>query len=188
MGTKWTLKDLTGQRFGHLTVLRLDPVRDSQGGARWVTRCDCGAIRTVRSTHLLHRKAREMSCFPCSVERSRLKTFNRSIFVAHMFTRYARGAKVRNVPFSLTHEQLGELLLGNCFYCGSEPRQYNRTFRGNLGAFPYNGIDRLANNLGYFFENCVSCCGTCNIAKQDMSVHAFVSWASKLAGNLQNAA
>lgn len=35
------IKDLTGQKFGKLTVIRLDG-RDAHGNARWLCKCDCG--------------------------------------------------------------------------------------------------------------------------------------------------
>ncbi len=48
-------KDLTGERFGKLTVLRLgDPARSPGGKAirRWVCRCDCGREITVNQNSL----------------------------------------------------------------------------------------------------------------------------------------
>lgn len=53
-----TKKDLTGQRFGRLTVLadagRID------GRVLWLCRCDCGKETTVRSSNLV--KGRVTSC------------------------------------------------------------------------------------------------------------------------------
>lgn len=184
MGIQWILKDLTGKNFGRLTVQRRDPVNDSQNGARWIVRCICGIEKTVRSTHLLNNAT--VSCGCWNEEKKKLKEFSRDDFLSHMLTRYQKGAQVRGIYWNLTPEQLDELMQGDCFYCGAKPQQRNRQ-RGSAGAFLYNGIDRLANHLGYFFENCVSCCGTCNIAKQDMSVHAFTSWAARLAENMPNA-
>jgi len=183
MGQRWMLKDLTGKVFERLTVLGRDPINDSQNGARWIVRCECGKVFTVRSTHLLNNATKSCGCW--SRDRAKLKEFTREVFVAHMLTRYQRGAQNRGIHFSLTVDQLDELMQGSCFYCDEQPSQRNK-MRGNIGAFQYNGIDRLANHLGYFSENCVSCCGTCNVAKQDMSVHAFMSWAARLAENLPN--
>lgn len=182
MGEKWVLKDLTGKVFGRLTVLSRDPLNDSQDGARWKVHCACGIEKIIRSTHLLNKKT--VSCGCWNIEKKKLKQLSRASFVSHMFTRYKNGADARGIYWNLTPEQLDDLMLGVCFYCGAEPLQKNRTQRGNAGAFLYNGIDRLANHLGYFFENCVPCCGTCNVAKQDMSVHAFMAWVARLAENL----
>lgn len=57
------LIDLTGQRFGRLTVLHRDANRIWQNGAisvRWVCRCDCGATVTVLANSL--RKGATKSC------------------------------------------------------------------------------------------------------------------------------
>lgn len=34
--------DLTGQKFGRLTVLYEYPKRNNSGGVQWVCQCECG--------------------------------------------------------------------------------------------------------------------------------------------------
>lgn len=53
------LVDLTGERFGELTVLARDE-NDQFGRARWRVRCSCGIEKVVSSTHL--REGRVVSC------------------------------------------------------------------------------------------------------------------------------
>lgn len=55
-------RDLTGQRFGRLTVIELHPVRDSGGGTRWVCRCDCGGEKIVQAKHLRNGDIRSCRC------------------------------------------------------------------------------------------------------------------------------
>lgn len=43
--------DLTGMHFGRLVVLRRDG-SDSNGSAKWLCRCECGNIKSVRSNRL----------------------------------------------------------------------------------------------------------------------------------------
>lgn len=50
--------DLTGQRFGKLTVLR--PAENINDRTAWVCRCDCGQETVVRSNNL--RSGRTRSC------------------------------------------------------------------------------------------------------------------------------
>lgn len=52
--------DLTGQRFGRLTVLALTEARGSNGGAVWQCQCDCGAQCQVPAGNL--RQGRTVSC------------------------------------------------------------------------------------------------------------------------------
>lgn len=42
--------DLTGQRYGKLTVLQ----RDENHGrfVHWICRCDCGTVKSIRCGHL----------------------------------------------------------------------------------------------------------------------------------------
>ena len=56
------LIDMTGWRFGRLTVLRRDPV---QGGteARWICRCDCGNEVSVSGNHLRNGSTKSCGCW-----------------------------------------------------------------------------------------------------------------------------
>ena len=58
------IQDLSGQRFGKLTVVELDPeyVRKSGRHARWLCKCDCGKIKSVQSNHL-----KDGSATACSI-------------------------------------------------------------------------------------------------------------------------
>ena len=56
MGRK--VKDITGQRFGKLVVLKLFEVRNAS--AYWLCRCDCGTIKTIRGRNL--RSGETLSC------------------------------------------------------------------------------------------------------------------------------
>lgn len=47
---KKPIKDLTGQRFGHWTVIELD--RNKNNFIYWICQCDCGNIKSVRGNNL----------------------------------------------------------------------------------------------------------------------------------------
>ena len=51
-------------------------------------------------------------------------------------------------------------------------------------SFKRNGIDRIDNALGYIESNVVACCPICNLAKRNLPVDTFVSWACHLFLNL----
>lgn len=55
--------DLTGQRYGRLTVVRLASDRTSEGKARWMCRCDCGAPTTVDARNLRSGSITSCGCF-----------------------------------------------------------------------------------------------------------------------------
>ncbi len=57
--------DLTGQRFGHWTVLESAP-RGKYGHVQWTCRCDCGSIRLVTHNHLTTGHSKSCGCVPCN--------------------------------------------------------------------------------------------------------------------------
>lgn len=54
------LIDLTGQKFGRLTVLYKDNDRKTNSGSYWICKCECGKEKSVRSSSL--RRGEIVSC------------------------------------------------------------------------------------------------------------------------------
>ena len=54
-------EDLTGRRFGRLTVVALDRTEDHL--TYWRVRCDCGVEFTASGTNLLRGKTRSCGCY-----------------------------------------------------------------------------------------------------------------------------
>ena len=44
--------DLTGKRFGNLTVLYDTGIRSKSGQVYWMCKCDCGNLTSVQGKHL----------------------------------------------------------------------------------------------------------------------------------------
>lgn len=63
--------DLTGQRFGHLTVLRFVRNAGNGHGALWLALCDCGQERQVTGCRLRSdaRQGRKTTCCECARKR-----------------------------------------------------------------------------------------------------------------------
>jgi 5-methylcytosine-specific restriction endonuclease McrA len=74
------------------------------------------------------------------------------------------------IEFELSEEEFAELIFDVCFYCGAQPsiptHSGKEVFR--------NSIDRVDNNLGYSYDNCVTSCWTCNRMKNKMDVDEFL--------------
>ena len=60
--------DLTGQRFGKLTVIRGDPERDKKGNVKWICRCDCGNTVSVAGCLLRYGNTRSCGCLSLRYE------------------------------------------------------------------------------------------------------------------------
>ena len=68
------------------------------------------------------------------------------------FYEYRRGARVRNISFSITFKYFSKILLEPCFYCGIYVKDRM-------------GVDRVDNAIGYEQFNCKPCCWDCNRVK-----------------------
>lgn len=56
------LIDLTGQKFNKLTVLSRDTERKAKGSSYWICRCDCGKIKSVKSSSLRRGEIKSCGC------------------------------------------------------------------------------------------------------------------------------
>ena len=148
-----TLIDLTNQNFGRLTVLKRSPCRRS-GGARWIVSCQCGTVKEVSGQGLRGQRIRSCGCWRKErASRILLHTKKSDAAFNSLLYSYKRGAKLRNIPFSLTREEFLAFLTQLCYYCKSRPSNCRAT---NYGArIIYNGIDRKDSQKGYTPENCV---------------------------------
>ena len=54
--------DLTGQKFGRLTVIRLLDERTKNGGKKYLCRCDCGTEKVVQQGHLRSGAIKSCGC------------------------------------------------------------------------------------------------------------------------------
>lgn len=84
----------------------------------------------------------------------------------------------REVEFCLTEEEFRELIFSDCFYCGASP-----SIPLHSGRFFRNGIDRVDNELGYFYHNCIPACWTCNKMKSNLDVTSFLEHSKKIFKN-----
>lgn len=73
---------------------------------------------------------------------------------------------------SLTNEQFNAIVSQPCHYCGKESTPPKH----------YNGLDRLDSTVRVYKKGtCVSCCGTCNVAKWRFSEDRFLAQCRKVA-------
>ena len=89
-----------------------------------------------------------------------------------VFWRYRGEARRSGKEFVLDIEQFRSLVSSDCYYCGKPTTAIETDGRGI--PFKYNGVDRRDNDIGYVFENCVTCCFRCNRMKSAMSDLEFL--------------
>jgi hypothetical protein len=177
--------DLTGQRFGRLTVNNLDHREKIGTETRifWNCTCDCGKQNIV----VLGNSLKTGNTTSCGCYRKEIQCYNLSLHQLpdneSNFNSILSGYKTRK-DFTLTTEEFRDLINGDCYYCGKSPSQiYNGHYKKKGKGYVYNGIDRIDSNIGYYISNCVSCCKTCNFAKNIMSEDEFCEWIERIYNN-----
>jgi hypothetical protein len=76
--------------------------------------------------------------------------------------------------WSLTLDQYKKLATSPCHYCGRDPATKPTTrILQSMGVFR-NGLDRVDNKKGYFLDNVVPCCESCNREKGKQKYCDFV--------------
>lgn len=178
--------DLTGKKFGRLTAIKkLRERKDTS--IIWLCLCDCGEEVKVKACNLKSGNTKSCGClrYEAILESLRKrgpieypkKSKHYRNLEKHIFRSYKGGAKDRGFSFNLSFEEFTNFLYKNCFYCGSPPI---RKFKLEDSEITYSGIDRMDSKKGYALTNCVSCCFTCNKAKNKLPIEEFITWGLRI--------
>lgn len=189
-----TRHDLTGATFGRLTVQRQGEwhITNSRHRRRtWVCSCICGNTKTIWASQLLNGGTLSCGCFSKELLSSRSSKPHGEAAKKSILGSYKASAKRRKISFILNDDQFFELIMSNCFYCGSAPsriRMSSKDYRdGNVdGSLVCGGIDRLDSGIGYEEANCVPACKICNFAKQSLSALEFIQWIHRASAHLRS--
>lgn len=172
------LKFKDGDVIGNLKIIKKDKVRETKGGAKitqWWCECLlCGSITSKSTQNIQHSKS-------CGCERyirgykvkgsGKQSPKDTDATINCLISIYKSNSKKRNINFNLSYSEVVELINKECFYCGDT---YSNTLKKkNYPDLKYNGIDRIDNNIGYEFKNCISCCSECNKMKRNSAVDDF---------------
>jgi hypothetical protein len=174
-------KDLVGEKFGHLIVLKRENNSTNKRRTIWLCRCICGKEKSIRGDSL--RKGDTLSCGCLHPRKPHTDPTTPKISSAKSVWRasYKDG--------NLTFEEFYNISQQLCYYCGAVPSNKSNIFtRGTKptnstqfskdnGTFIYNGLDRIDNNLPHNIDNIVPCCYPCNWSKSDRTKQDFEKWA-----------
>lgn len=194
-------KLLTGQKFGRLTVLDFVGLTFRKQPIYKVV-CDCGkVIPEFRTWKMTRGESKSCGCLLRDIIRSpRLsrrrysqstKTWAFTLFGYALKRQLKRGHKCD----TWTIDQWYSVCSQPCYYCGnidtrnvlnSPSKRLRTSFQvDDAEAAKYdlkiNALDRVDSSLGYTFDNSVSCCGQCNVAKSDYSKEEFIAMAKRIA-------
>lgn len=175
-----------GATYGQITVIKTAGQK-AQRQWYYVGRCSCGTIKCFRGSALTTGRVKSCGCLQRKIVATTLRKPPGESGFTRLYRNYKRGAIKRNYEFNLTKNEVRQLTAAPCYYCGIAPSQImnNKTFgvteEGIKNSeYKYNGIDRMDNQLGYSLNNCVTCCGQCNVAKRSMSSNEFLNLILKI--------
>ena len=143
------LIDLTGQRFGRLTVIK--KVQSATSNARWLCRCDCGKETTVLGTTLRRGESKSCGCIRAERGRMQFTTHGKSnTRLAHIW--YLMRQRC-NSPSSIAYENYGGRGITVCDeWQNSFEAFYNWAI--SHGYSDKLTLDRINNDGNYCPENC----------------------------------
>lgn len=188
-----------GQRFNRLVILDI-----FKEGNYWrvSVECDCGKIKVTNRHSVV--SGRTLSCGCFSIENtkryftgrpSKCRKEKSYAGITAAIGQIKNSAKIRGIDYLLTREEATYIMIQNCTYCNQTPNQNslcrksykNHTNDGfNHSQFIHNGIDRVNSDIGYKLENCVPCCGKCNVMKKDYSIINWIEHLEKILKNKQS--
>lgn len=168
-----------GDKFNRLTAVSFS--HQTNKIKYWNFLCDCGKGSITRLQAVVSGRIKSCGCYAKERQKILHGLPEGTALKNELYGTYRRNAKSRKYTFDISKEFFLKIIEQNCFLCGIEPTQPGRIKnRVNAGDFKYNGIDRYDNSLGYIEENCRPCCGTCNRAKDNMSIQEFESWVKRI--------
>lgn len=152
MKNKNRIHDLTGNKYGLLTVIGLDDTNTRK--TYWVCQCDCGNIKTVRSDSLLCGAIRSCGCLKKKQDRINLvKNHSHKMSGTRIYSIWI-GMKNRcNNPHNPKYSRYGGRGIKVC-------QSWNDSFESFYKWALENGyseeltIDRIDNNGNYEPNNC----------------------------------
>lgn len=167
-----------GDRFGRFTVIAFTH-NDKRHRRHYSVVCDCGTMKNVQGTLLRTGNTRSCGCLGRDTAKTKVLP-NDGGMINQIILQYKRHARDRGIAWELSPDDVDGLVRWPCHYCGDAAGNLKKSRHCPEG-FAHTGIDRKDRNKPYSVENCVPCCGKCNMAKGKMSEAEFIALTQRIA-------
>lgn len=172
------MNDITGQKFGLLTVIQYIEPAKSRGKNRWKCKCDCGKESIVQDNHLT--SGRTKSCGCLHKRKGKDSPFFKGFEELPMdyFSQVRRNSEKRKKEFSITIEDAWNQFIKQnkkCALTGIE-LSFNGTVKDNKNSITSKrnaSLDRINSSKGYIKENIQWIHKDVNIMKNDLDEKDF---------------
>lgn len=176
--------DLTGKKFGRLTVLKR--VENRGVSKCWSCQCDCGTIKTLRATSLVSGGTKSCGCLYNELNEGRKLKIDKLNFswtgygdISGSFWTHINGhAKSRNLKFNITIENAWDLFIKQNKKCSLTNLELIMKGGGRTAS-----LDRIDNNEGYVLGNIQWVHKDINIMKNKHDQSYFIDLCKKVALN-----
>lgn len=149
------VKDLTGQRFGRLTVMTRAGA-DAQGKATWRCQCECGNDVVITGTQLTRNNSRSCGCLKREVLQRRLTKHGKT--KSRLFPIWQSMKDRCYCPSNHAYKYYGERGITVCDEWRNDFQKFYEWAMAN--GYDENAptwqctIDRIDNDKGYSPDNC----------------------------------
>lgn len=166
-----------GEKINRLTCLSFNHI-GNHNRSYFKFICECGKEKIILGSLVKSGNTKSCGCLSDELKRKRISNIHSE--VTAIMLGYKRHAKSRGFIWSLSRDEVENIIFNPCNYCGSEPANKKKT-KNSLGeGLLYSGIDRKDSNKNYTVNNCVSCCKICNFAKSNLALNQFHEWAKRI--------
>jgi len=163
--------DLTGKKFGKLTVVRLLAQRSSSKARMWLCSCDCGGAKIVRKNSLTAGMTKTCGCGAHPNRQNNVNWRGYEEISLDFFTTVKRNAESRGIEFSLTIEYLWNLYIAQNKKCSLSGLPISF---GAKRATTTVSVDRIDSLRGYVEGNVQWVHKKINIMKNVYSQEEFI--------------
>lgn len=173
------IKDLTGQRFGMLTVIKFE--KSENKNRYWFCQCDCGNTKIVTRANLTKKQTHSCGCNWHLKNKKHKNWKGYNDIGLDFFNDIKRGAIERNLEFNITIEYLWELFISQhkkCALSGIDLKFADT--RKNKSKSQTASVDRIDSTLGYIVGNIQWVHKTINIMKNQLTDEQFIDFCNKV--------
>lgn len=177
---KHSLKDLTGQRFGRLIVIKFIPKKQRKkkdSSAYWECKCDCGKIVVIKTSSLLRNLTKSCGCFKKDLVYKGYKQLS-GVYLH----RIKKGALKRGLVHSVSKEYLWNLFVkqnNKCALSGLPIELVSDyTYKHHLNTA---SLDRINTEKGYIKGNIRWVHRDINMMRRNLENSYFIDLCRKVA-------